>query len=110
MASLAPTFGRGAMTNHWVDIKNADIVLIMGGNPAEAHPCGFKWVTEALGTVEAAPHITDAMAGQSRGEKAGRSEAKINTPAPCRWDITPVARGHTVYRIQAFFSTCDGKR
>src|SRR5690625_64000 len=35
------------MTNHWVDIKNADIVLIMGGNAAEAHPVGFKWVTEA---------------------------------------------------------------
>ncbi len=47
MASLAPTFGRGAMTNHWVDIKNADLILIMGGNAAEAHPCGFKWVTEA---------------------------------------------------------------
>jgi formate dehydrogenase major subunit len=47
VASLAPTFGRGAMTNHWVDIRNADIVLIMGGNAAEAHPCGFKWVIEA---------------------------------------------------------------
>jgi formate dehydrogenase major subunit len=35
------------MTNHWVDIKNADVVLVMGGNAAEAHPCGFKWVTEA---------------------------------------------------------------
>ena len=35
------------MTNHWVDIKNADTVLVMGGNPAEAHPCGFKWVIEA---------------------------------------------------------------
>ncbi len=35
------------MTNHWVDIKNANLVLIMGGNAAEAHPCGFKWVTEA---------------------------------------------------------------
>lgn len=35
------------MTNHWTDIKNADVVLIMGGNAAEAHPCGFKWVTEA---------------------------------------------------------------
>ena len=35
------------MTNHWVDIKNADVILIMGGNAAEAHPCGFKWVTEA---------------------------------------------------------------
>jgi formate dehydrogenase major subunit len=35
------------MTNHWVDIKNADLILAMGGNAAEAHPCGFKWVTEA---------------------------------------------------------------
>ena len=35
------------MTNHWVDIKNADLILVMGGNPAEAHPCGFKWVVEA---------------------------------------------------------------
>jgi formate dehydrogenase-N alpha subunit len=36
------------MTNSWVDIKNTDLVLIMGGNAAEAHPCGFKWVTEAM--------------------------------------------------------------
>jgi formate dehydrogenase major subunit len=35
------------MTNSWIDIKNADVILIMGGNAAEAHPCGFKWVTEA---------------------------------------------------------------
>jgi formate dehydrogenase major subunit len=35
------------MTNHWVDIKNANVILVMGGNAAEAHPCGFKWVTEA---------------------------------------------------------------
>ncbi|HBI83246.1 MAG TPA: formate dehydrogenase-N subunit alpha [Alcaligenaceae bacterium] len=35
------------MTNHWVDIKNADLVLVMGGNAAEAHPCGFKWVIQA---------------------------------------------------------------
>jgi formate dehydrogenase major subunit len=35
------------MTNVWMDIKNADIIVIMGGNAAEAHPCGFKWVTEA---------------------------------------------------------------
>ncbi len=35
------------MTNHWVDIKNANVIVVMGGNPAEAHPCGFKWVTEA---------------------------------------------------------------
>ncbi len=35
------------MTNSWTDIQNTDLVVIMGGNAAEAHPCGFKWVTEA---------------------------------------------------------------
>ena len=34
------------MTNTWMDIKSADLVVVMGGNPAEAHPCGFKWVIE----------------------------------------------------------------
>ena len=35
------------MTNGWIDIKNTDVMLIMGGNPAENHPCGFKWPIEA---------------------------------------------------------------
>src|ERR1700683_3506126 len=35
------------MTNGWVDMKNTDMMLIMGGNPAENHPCGFKWAIEA---------------------------------------------------------------
>lgn len=48
MSSLGQTFGRGAMTNSWTDIKNTDLVLVMGGNAAEAHPCGFKWAVEAM--------------------------------------------------------------
>ena len=35
------------MTNGWIDIGNSDVILAMGGNPAENHPCGFKWVMEA---------------------------------------------------------------
>jgi formate dehydrogenase major subunit len=35
------------MTNGWIDIKNTDMMLIMGGNPAENHPCGFKWPIDA---------------------------------------------------------------
>jgi formate dehydrogenase major subunit len=53
VASLAATFGRGAMTNGWVDIKNADVILAMGANPAENHPCGFKWTIEAKKTRNA---------------------------------------------------------
>ena len=44
---MAATFGRGAMTNGWTDVANADVVLVMGGNPAENHPVGFRFVMEA---------------------------------------------------------------
>lgn len=36
------------MTNHWIDIKNADVILIIGSNAAENHPIAFFWVTEAI--------------------------------------------------------------
>ena len=35
------------MTNHWIDIKNADCVLIIGSNAAENHPISFKYVLQA---------------------------------------------------------------
>src|SRR5262249_14018426 len=35
------------MTNHWRDLKNADLLLINGANPAEAHPVGFQWMMRA---------------------------------------------------------------
>jgi formate dehydrogenase major subunit len=47
------------MTNDWVDIKNADVILVMGGNPAEAHPCGFKWVMEAMAKKKARLIVVD---------------------------------------------------
>jgi formate dehydrogenase major subunit len=47
------------MTNSWTDIKNTDLVVIMGGNAAEAHPCGFKWVTEAKATRGAKLIVVD---------------------------------------------------
>jgi len=47
------------MTNDWVDIKNADVILVMGGNPAEAHPCGFKWVVEAKAKKKARLVVVD---------------------------------------------------
>ncbi len=35
------------MTNGWTDVANTDVVLVMGGNPAENHPVGFRFVMEA---------------------------------------------------------------
>lgn len=38
------------MTNHWVDWKNSDVFLVIGANPAENHPCGWKWAHVARDT------------------------------------------------------------
>ncbi len=35
------------MTNHWIDFKNADVILVMGANPAENHPISMKWIMKA---------------------------------------------------------------
>src|SRR5262245_2946715 len=38
------------MTNGWVDIKNADVILAMGGKPAENHPVAVKCCIDATAT------------------------------------------------------------
>lgn len=35
------------MTNHWIDLKNSNVILIMGANPAENHPVSFRWILKA---------------------------------------------------------------
>ena len=35
------------MTNHWIDLRNSDVVLVMGANPASNHPISMKWITRA---------------------------------------------------------------
>ena len=35
------------MTNHFVDFKNADVILNMGSNVCENHPVAYKWIKAA---------------------------------------------------------------
>ena len=35
------------MTNHWADLRNADVFMVCGANPTENHPCAWKWVEKA---------------------------------------------------------------
>jgi formate dehydrogenase major subunit len=46
VAGVANTWGYGAMTNSYNDIRNAKTMVIMGGNPAEAHPVSLQHVLE----------------------------------------------------------------
>lgn len=35
------------MTNHWIDMKNADVVMICGSNAVENHPIAARWIEKA---------------------------------------------------------------
>ncbi|MDQ7794250.1 MAG: formate dehydrogenase-N subunit alpha [bacterium] len=47
VAGLANTFGRGAMTNHYIDYRNADVIMAIGANTAEMHPMSMRWIDHA---------------------------------------------------------------
>jgi formate dehydrogenase major subunit len=46
VAGVANTWGYGAMTNSYNDIRNSKTLMIMGGNPAEAHPVSLQHLLE----------------------------------------------------------------
>jgi formate dehydrogenase-N alpha subunit len=70
------------MTNHWVDIKNANVVVVMGGNAAEAHPVGFRWAMEAKNNNDATLIVVDPRFTRTA------SVADIYAPIRSGTDIT----------------------
>ncbi len=42
VAGVANTWGYGAMTNSYNDLQNSKAILLVGGNPAEAHPVSMQ--------------------------------------------------------------------
>jgi formate dehydrogenase major subunit len=46
VTGVANTWGYGAMTNSFTDIRNSKTQIIMGGNPAEAHPVSLQHLIE----------------------------------------------------------------
>ena len=46
VAGVANTWGYGAMTNSYNDIRNSKTIMVMGGNPAEAHPVSLQHLLE----------------------------------------------------------------
>src|SRR5438876_212338 len=46
VTGVANTWGYGAMTNSFNDIRNAKTQIVMGGNPAEAHPVSMQHLLE----------------------------------------------------------------
>ncbi len=63
------------MTQHWIDIKNANAILIMGSNAAEHHPISFKWVLKAKEAGAVVMHVDP---------KFSRTSARCDFHVPLR--------------------------
>jgi formate dehydrogenase major subunit len=103
------------MTNGWIDIKNADRMLIMGGNPAENHPCGFKWVIEAKRTRDAQLLVVDprftrtaAVADKFLQIRAGADIAFLGGLINYALEKNYIARDYLVNYTNASFIVKEG--
>lgn len=85
MASLAPSFGSGAMTNNFNDMKNANVILIAGNNTAECHPLAMRWVLKA----------------QKRGAKIIVVDPRFNRTAKVADIYAPVRPGTDIAYLSA---------
>lgn len=76
VAANTETMGRGPMTNHWIDLKNSDSIMLIGG-AAETFPIAFKWITRAkengASIIQVDPRFsrTSAKAGIHVGLRIG---------------------------------------
>ena len=64
------------MTNHWVDLKNSDVIMLQGSNAAENHPASFNWIHRAREDRGAKLIVIDP--------RFTRSAAKADLYAPIR--------------------------
>ena len=103
------------MTNGWIDIKNTDMMLIMGGNPAENHPCGFKWPVEAKKTRNAKMIVVDprftrtaAVADLFLQIRAGADIAFLGGLVNYAIQNNRVARDYLIHYTNAAFIVKEG--
>ncbi|MGB8723740.1 MAG: molybdopterin-dependent oxidoreductase, partial [Terriglobales bacterium] len=103
------------MTNGWIDIKNTDVMLIMGGNPAENHPCGFKWAVEAkihrnAKTIVVDPRLTRTAANADMYVqiRAGSDIAFLGGVIRYAIENNRIAKDYLVNYTNAAFIIKDG--
>jgi formate dehydrogenase major subunit len=103
------------MTNGWIDIKNTDMMLIMGGNPAENHPCGFKWPVEAKRQRNAKMIVVDprftrtaAVADMFVQIRAGSDIAFLGGVINYALSNQRVAKEYLIHYTNAAFVIKDG--
>ncbi|MBV1799968.1 formate dehydrogenase subunit alpha [Siccirubricoccus sp. G192] len=87
VAGVANTWGYGAMTNSYNDIRNARTIAIMGGNPAEAHPIAMQHVL--IGKEQNRAHliVIDPRFTRTAAHATEHVRIRPGTDIPVIWGI-----------------------
>ena len=87
VTGVANTWGYGAMTNSFNDIRNAKTLLIMGGNPAEAHPVSLQHLLEGKELNKANFIVIDPRMTRTAAHATEYVRLRPGTDIPVLWGI-----------------------
>jgi len=87
VAGVANTWGYGAMTNSYNDIRNAKTMIIMGGNPAEAHPVSLQHVLAGKELNRANMIVVDPRMTKTAAHATEYVRIRPGTDIPVLWGM-----------------------
>jgi len=87
VAGVANTWGYGAMTNSYNDIANSKAILIIGGNPAEAHPVSLQHVLRGKELNRAPLIVVDPRFTRTAAHADEYVRLRPGTDIPLIWGI-----------------------
>jgi formate dehydrogenase major subunit len=87
VAGVANTWGYGAMTNSFNDIRNARTMIIMGGNPAEAHPIAMQHVLAGKEQNRANLIVIDPRFTRTAAHATDFMRLRPGTDIPVIWGL-----------------------
>ncbi|GEP05787.1 formate dehydrogenase subunit alpha [Methylobacterium oxalidis] len=87
VAGVANTWGYGAQTNSYNDIRNAKTMIIMGGNPAEAHPISMQHVLSGKEINRANMIVIDPRFTRTAAHATEYVRIRSGTDIPVIWGM-----------------------
>jgi formate dehydrogenase major subunit len=87
VAGVANTWGYGAQTNSYNDIRNSKTMIIMGGNPAEAHPVSLQHVLAAKEANRANLIVIDPRFTRTAAHATEYMRLRPGTDIPVIWGM-----------------------
>ena len=87
VAGVANTWGYGAMTNSYNDIRNSKTMIIMGGNPAEAHPVSLQHILVGKELNRANLVVIDPRFTRTAAHATDYIRIRPGTDIPTIWGI-----------------------